>query len=39
MIALIPHIVRTQNYSDENQTGVYTGTEQAVKVYRSPKAP
>ena len=32
MIALIPHIIRTQNYSAENTKGVYTGTEQAVKV-------
>jgi general secretion pathway protein D len=37
MIALIPHIIRTQDYTSENTKGVYTGTEQAVKVYRSPK--
>ena len=38
MIALIPHIIRTQIYSEENTKGVYTGTEQAMKVYHSPKA-
>jgi general secretion pathway protein D len=37
MIALIPHIIRTQNYSTENAKGIYTGTEQAVKVYHAPK--
>ncbi len=37
MIALIPHIIRTQDYTAENTKGVYTGTEQAVKVYHSPK--
>lgn len=39
MIALIPHIIRTQDYSAENTAGVYAGTEQAVKVYRTPKTP
>jgi general secretion pathway protein D len=39
MIALIPHIIRTQVYSEENTKGVYTGTEQAMKVYRTQKAP
>jgi general secretion pathway protein D len=38
IIALIPHIIRTQDYTTENAKGVYTGTEQAVKVYREPKA-
>ncbi len=38
MIALIPHIIRTQIYSEENTKGVYTGTEQAMKVYHSQKA-
>lgn len=38
MIALIPHIIRTQNYSAANTKGIYTGTEQAVRVYRAPKA-
>jgi general secretion pathway protein D len=39
MIALIPHIIRTQNYTEENTKGIYTGTEQALKVYRTPKTP
>jgi general secretion pathway protein D len=39
MIALIPHIIRTQDYNAENTKGIYTGTEQAVKVYRTPKTP
>jgi general secretion pathway protein D len=38
MIALIPHVIRTQDYTAENTKGIYTGTEQAVKVYRGPKA-
>jgi general secretion pathway protein D len=38
MIALIPHIIRTQIYSEENTRGVYSGTEQALKVYHSPKS-
>lgn len=37
MIALIPHIIRTQENNAENTKGIYTGTEQAVKVYRTPK--
>jgi general secretion pathway protein D len=39
MIALIPHIIRTQNYSEENTKGIYTGTEQAIKVYHAQKTP
>jgi general secretion pathway protein D len=39
MIALIPHIIRTQNYSEENTKGIYTGTEQAIKVYHPQKTP
>jgi general secretion pathway protein D len=39
MIALIPHIIRTASYSEENAKGTYAGTEQAVKVYHEPKAP
>ena len=37
MIALIPHIIRTPDYTAENTKGIYTGTEQAVKVYHTPK--
>jgi general secretion pathway protein D len=37
MIALIPHIIRTQDYNAENTKGIYAGTEQAVKVYHTPK--
>lgn len=37
MIALIPHIVRTPDYTAENLRGVYTGTDQVVKLYYAPK--
>jgi general secretion pathway protein D len=32
LIALIPHIVRTPDYSPENLRGVYAGVDQVVKV-------
>jgi general secretion pathway protein D len=37
LIALIPHIVRTPDYSAENLRGVYAGTDQQVKVNYAPK--
>jgi general secretion pathway protein D len=40
MIALIPHIVRTPDYTAENLRGIYAGTDQVVKInYASPPAP
>jgi general secretion pathway protein D len=36
MIALIPHIVRTPDYSPENLRGIYVGTDQVVKLSYSP---
>jgi general secretion pathway protein D len=39
MIALIPHIIRTVDYNAENGAGVYAGTEQAIKVYHTPRVP
>ncbi len=33
LIALIPHIVRTPDYTAENLRGIYAGTDQAVKLY------
>ena len=38
MIALVPHIVRTPDYSAENLRGIYTGTDQVVKINYQPKA-
>ena len=38
MIALIPHIIRTPDYSAENLRGIYAGSEQVVKLYYTPKA-
>ena len=32
MIALIPHIVRTPDYTPENLRGIYAGTDQTVKL-------
>jgi general secretion pathway protein D len=32
MIVLIPHIVRTPDYSPENLRGIYAGTDQTVKL-------
>jgi hypothetical protein len=37
MIALIPHIIRTPDYSPENLKGIYAGTDQVVKLYYAPK--
>ena len=38
MIALVPHIVRTPDYSAENLRGIYAGTDQVVKINYAPKA-
>ncbi|HTB11686.1 MAG TPA: cohesin domain-containing protein [Bryobacteraceae bacterium] len=38
MIALIPHIVRTPDYTAENLRGIYAGSDQVVKLYYAPKA-
>lgn len=38
LIALIPHIVRTPDYTAENLRGVYVGTDQVVKVHYAPNA-
>ncbi len=37
MIALIPHIVRTPDYSAENMRGIYAGSDQVVKLNYAPK--
>ena len=37
MIALIPHIVRTPDYTAENLRGIYVGTDQVVKLNYAPK--
>lgn len=37
MIALIPHIVRTPDYSAENLRGIYAGSDQVVKLSYAPK--
>ena len=37
MIAIIPHIVRTPDYSPENLRGIYAGTEQTVKLSYAPR--
>lgn len=37
MIALVPHIIRTPDYSAENLKGIYAGTDQVVKLYYTPK--
>ncbi|MEP7352192.1 MAG: cohesin domain-containing protein, partial [Acidobacteriota bacterium] len=37
MIALIPHIVRTPDYSAESLRGVYAGLEQRIKLLKTPK--
>jgi general secretion pathway protein D len=38
MIALIPHIVRTPDYTAENLRGIYAGTDQVVKINYAPEA-
>ncbi len=37
LIALIPHIVRTPDYTAENLRGIYAGSDQVVKLYYAPK--
>jgi general secretion pathway protein D len=39
MIALIPHIIRTPDYSAENLRGIYAGADQVIKLYYAPKTP
>jgi general secretion pathway protein D len=38
MIALIPHIVRTPDYTAENLRGIYAGTDQVVKINYAPRS-
>jgi general secretion pathway protein D len=37
LIALVPHIVRTPDYTAENLRGIYVGTDQIVKLSYAPK--
>ena len=37
LIALVPHIVRTPDYTAENLRGIYAGTDQIVKLNYAPK--
>jgi general secretion pathway protein D len=37
IIALVPHIVRTPDYSAENMRGIYAGTDQVVKINYAPR--
>jgi general secretion pathway protein D len=37
LIALIPHIVRTPDYTSENLRGIYAGNDNTVKLYYAPK--
>ena len=37
LIVLIPHIVRTPDYTAENLRGIYAGSDQVVKLYYAPK--
>ncbi len=37
MIALVPHIIRTPDYTAENLKGIYAGSDQVVKLYYAPK--
>jgi general secretion pathway protein D len=37
MIALIPHIVRTPDYTPENLKGIYAGSDQVVKLSYAPR--
>ena len=37
LIALIPHIVRTPDYTAENLRGIYAGNDNTVKLYYAPK--
>lgn len=38
LIALIPHIVRTPDYTEENLRGIYVGNDANVKLIRLPDA-
>jgi general secretion pathway protein D len=38
LIALIPHIVRTPDYTEENLKGIFAGWEQTPKVIYAPRA-
>jgi general secretion pathway protein D len=38
LIALVPHIVRTPDYTADNLKGIYVGTDQVVKINYAPKA-
>jgi general secretion pathway protein D len=38
MIAIIPHIVRTPDYSADNLRGIAAGTDQTVKLSHTPRA-
>jgi len=38
MIAIIPHIIRTPDYSAENMRGISAGTDTVIKLYYTPKA-
>jgi general secretion pathway protein D len=37
LIALIPHIVRTPDYTEENLRGVYAGNDQTIKLNYAPR--
>jgi len=37
LIALIPHIVRTPGYTEENMRGIYVGNDATVKLIRAPE--
>jgi general secretion pathway protein D len=37
VIALVPHIVRTPDFSAENLRGIYAGTDQVVKINYAPR--
>jgi general secretion pathway protein D len=37
LIALIPHIVRTPGYTEENMRGIYVGNDATVKLMRAPE--
>jgi general secretion pathway protein D len=37
LIALIPHIVRTPGYTEENLRGIYVGNDATVKLMRAPE--
>jgi len=37
LIALIPHIVRTPGYTEENMRGIYVGNDATVRLLRAPE--